>query len=215
MSCAEGALALGADRRRAHRSPGVVVSAALIGGSDSSASSSAMLGRLEVNCLRQRGGDRGRPFRHPDRRAVAAERVLGDHIVLGSAQQQADRRLVVLMRQQVVDRGHVRTELPQESRLEVNGLQFDDDVAAELQVEEQQVAEELVVADLQPNLPADERESMAELQQELADMVDQPLLQVPLPPDVRIANASRTGTDRGWPAVPGQNPREAWWRRSW
>ena len=81
-------------------------------------------------------------------------------------EQQSDRRLVVGVGKQVVHRRHVHPQLAKESRLESHGLEFDDDVAAELQVVEEQVAVELVAAHFETDLSADEREPLAEFQQE-------------------------------------------------
>jgi len=71
--------------------------------------------------------------------------------------------------------------------LEVAGLELDDHVGAELQVVEEQVEVEVLAADLEVDLAADEGEAGAELEQEAGDVVDQRALDVPL---VRfVANA--------------------------
>lgn len=69
---------------------------------------------------------------------------VGDHVVLGLAQQQTDGGLVVRVGEQVVDGGHVHAELAEEGGFELDRLQFDDDIAAQLEMVEEQVAEELI-----------------------------------------------------------------------
>ena len=68
---------------------------------------------------------------------------------------------------------------PEESRLKVDSLQFDHDIAAELEVVEEQVAVELVAADLEPHLATDECEALAEFKQEPPNVVNQALFEIP------------------------------------
>src|SRR5690606_11005954 len=70
--------------------------------------------------------------------------------------------------------------LADEAGLERRGLELDDDVAAQLQVIEQQVDVEVVVAELEVHLPAHEGEAAAEFEQEALDVVDQGLLDLAL-----------------------------------
>ena len=116
------------------------------------------------------------------------KRVLGNDVVLGLAQEQADRRLVVSVPQQVVDGRHVHAELAQVTGVELAHLEFDDDEAAQRQVVEEQVGIEVLVADFQVNLLPDEREALAEFQEELLDVVDQRTFEVTLPADVGVAD---------------------------
>jgi hypothetical protein len=53
-----------------------------------------------------------------------------------------------------------------------------------VQVVEEQITEELVTGKLQPYLLPDESETLAELQQKLADMLDELLFHLPFPPAV-------------------------------
>src|ERR1700712_382051 len=83
-------------------------------------------GQRRRQLLRQLRGDRGGPFRDPDWHGRAAQGVLGDDVVLRSAQQQTDRRLIIGMSQKVIDSGHIHAQLPEETWIEVGGLQLDD-----------------------------------------------------------------------------------------
>ncbi len=62
-------------------------------------------------------------------------------IILRTAPQQADRRLVAGMAQEIVKRGEINVDLPDERRIEGDRFQFDDRVAAQLEVIEEQVEE--------------------------------------------------------------------------
>ena len=66
--------------------------------------------------------------------------------------------------------GQVEAQLPQVFGLELAGLEFDHHVAAQLEVIEKQVDEELVAAYVQQHLPADEGKARPQLQQELGDV---------------------------------------------
>ena len=74
----------------------------------------------------------------------------------------------------------VEVELPRVGRGEPAHLQVNDDVAVQPDVVEEQVEEEVAAADLQVVLAADEGEPGPHLQQELAHVLQQPALQVPL-----------------------------------
>ena len=80
------------------------------------------------------------------------------------------------MPQQIVGCREVEIQLADEGRIERHGLQFDDDVAAKLEVVEEQVDVEVLVADLEQHLPAHEREAGAQLQEEALNVIDQRLL---------------------------------------
>ncbi len=100
--------------------------------------------------------------------------------VLRAAEQQSDGRLVVRMAKQVVHGGEVHVHLADEAGVEGDGLEFHHDVAAELQMVEEQIEIEVWSPDLQMDLSADEGEARAEFQQEALDVVDQGLLDLPL-----------------------------------
>src|SRR3954466_1982046 len=106
------------------------------------------------------------PAGNTDRLLQVAQRILDDDPVLRAAQK-ADGRVVVGMAQEVVHRGEIDVDPADECRIEGDCLQLDDHVAAQLEVIEKQV--EIVVAarELEVDLPADERESAAELEQEV------------------------------------------------
>ncbi len=96
------------------------------------------------------------------------------------------------MLQQVIDHGQVEVELTDEGRLERHGLQLDDDEAPQLQVIEEQVDPEVLVADLERDLATDEREAGSQLQQEPLDVRDQRVLDVAL---AEVAPVRWTGWD--------------------
>jgi hypothetical protein len=64
--------------------------------------------------------------------------------------------------------------------LELAHLEIDDDEAPQLEMEEQKVDVEIVALHLDVHLAPDERETRAELQQEDANMIEEPTLEVPL-----------------------------------
>jgi hypothetical protein len=78
--------------------------------------------------------------------------------------------------EQVVHSGQVEVELPHVLGLELPGLELDDDVAAKLQVVEEEVDPELLRPHLERHLAPDEREPLAELEQEVSDVPHEPLL---------------------------------------
>ena len=57
--------------------------------------------------------------------------------------------------------------------LELANLQIDDDEATQMQVVEQQVDVEIIVADFHVNLPTDKREACAEFDREVLQMSQQ------------------------------------------
>jgi hypothetical protein len=119
-------------------------------------------------------------LRDADRLVDVAERVLGDDAVVGLAEQEADRRVVVLVAQQLVDRAQVEVQLARVLGLELDGLELQHHEAAQAQVIEEQVDVEVPPADLEMNLTPDEREASAQLQQELRDVRDERGLDVAL-----------------------------------
>lgn len=127
------------------------------------------------------------PLCDPDRFVHITQRVLDDDAVLLAAQQQADRGLVVRVPHEVVDGGQVQVDLADELGLERHGLEFDDHEAAQLEVVEEQVEGEGLVADLERDLAPDERETGPELEEELLDVVDERLLDLALASKVRRA----------------------------
>ncbi|MPN26185.1 hypothetical protein SDC9_173609 [bioreactor metagenome] len=79
-----------------------------------------------------------------------------------------------------INGGHVKAELSQVFRLELAAFQFDHDVAAQLEVIEQQVDEEFLAADVQQHLPADEGKAGAQFEQEVGDVLHQGVFDVAL-----------------------------------
>lgn len=92
------------------------------------------------------------------------------------------------MGEQVVDGRHVHAQLAEEARLGVASLELDDDVGPQSQVVEQEVGEELLLADLEPDLRPDEREALAQLEEELLHVADKLAFQISLVADVGVAD---------------------------
>lgn len=76
--------------------------------------------------------------------------------------------------------GEVEPHLPREFRLEGLHLEVDHHVAAERQVVEQEVEEELLAADGEAVLSAHIRKAEPELHQELRDVAHEPPFELPL-----------------------------------
>ena len=74
------------------------------------------------------------------------ERILGHEVVLALAEQQANRRIVLLFFQDTIHGRKVEVELPGVFRLELAGLQLNHHIAAEVEVVEQQVDVEVIAA---------------------------------------------------------------------
>jgi hypothetical protein len=72
-------------------------------------------------------------------RDTAAQSILGDEFVLFPAKEQAYGGLVVGMAQEVVHGGKVKIQLTDIARREGAGFHLDDDIAAELEVVEEEV----------------------------------------------------------------------------
>ena len=67
------------------------------------------------------------------------------------------------MAQEIVNRGEIDVDLPDECRIEGDRFQFDDDAAAQLEVIEEQVEEVIAARKRKLHLPADEREAAAQV----------------------------------------------------
>jgi hypothetical protein len=99
------------------------------------------------------------------------------------------------MAEEIVDGGEVEIDLADEGGIEGDCFQFDDHVAAKLEMIEQQIEVVVVAADLEMHLPADKCEAAAELDQKALKLVDQGLLDFTLPP--RIGSAQEVKEVRG------------------
>lgn len=112
-------------------------------------------------------------FGHADGPGVITQGVFGNYLVLALAQQQADGGAILWMLELGIHRSEVKAQLAQVLGLELAGLELDHHVAAQLEVIEQQIDEELVAAHIQQHLPADEGEACTQFQQKFGDMPDQ------------------------------------------
>ena len=68
-----------------------------------------------------------------------------------------------------------------EARVKGHGLELHDDVAAQLQVVEEKIDVEVLIAHFQMDLAPHESEPRAQFQQEMLDVIHQGLLHLPLP----------------------------------
>jgi len=139
-------------------------------------------------CFQLRGARQGAAerLRHPlvrgdaDRALEALECVLGYQAALGLAEDQADGGLVVGMAEVVVHGGEVEAHLTRVLGQELPHLELHDYIAAQPQVVEEEVEEEVLTVHLQEDLGAHQGEAGAQFQQEVADLGDQSPLQIPL-----------------------------------
>src|SRR5450432_2570785 len=118
--------------------------------------------------------------RHADGLPRVAERVFDDDLVLLLAEHEADARLVPIAPELGIRGGQVEVHLAGVLRLELAGVELDNDEAAEPQVEEEEVDVEVLASDLEVHLAAHEREADAELEEEVAHVLEQAALEVPL-----------------------------------
>jgi hypothetical protein len=109
-----------------------------------------------------------------------AECVLGDGLVAGLAQDQANGRLIGSVALEVIDGGEVEVHLAGELRLQGPDLEVDDQEAPQFQMVKQQVDVKILAADFEVDVFADESEADSALQQELADVSEQAALYLAL-----------------------------------
>ena len=102
-----------------------------------------------------------------------AQRVFSHHLVLALAQQQADGGRVLRVLDLGVHGGEIEAQLAQVFGFELAALELDHHIAAQFEVIEQQVDEELVAAHVQQHLPAHECKTGSQFQQKLGDVFDQ------------------------------------------
>lgn len=114
-----------------------------------------------------------------ERRGGVGEGVADDVVVAAGAQQDPDGGGVpVGVAQVLVDPGDVKAELAGVFGLGAADLELEDDEAGLGPVEEQQVDVEVVAVDLEVVLLAEEREAVAELEQEALQAPDEGVLEV-------------------------------------
>ena len=97
---------------------------------------------------------------------MSRERVLHQHTILAPAEQDTERRPVVRVTQQIVDGGEVEIELPGVLRLKGGELEVDDHVAAQAYMVKEEIEVEILAANLQVVLAAEEGEADAEFEHE-------------------------------------------------
>src|SRR5437763_614994 len=94
--------------------------------------------------------------RDADRLLLALEGVFGHQAMLGLAEDEADGGLIVGVAEKIVDGGEVEAHLAGVLGLEVRHLELDDDVAAQVEVVEEEGEEEVPAVHRQRVLGADE-----------------------------------------------------------
>ena len=130
------------------------------------------------------GGDFGRKvladpvFGHADGLPGGFKRPLDHRVVLGLADQKSDGRFVGRLLQKMVHGGDVEPELAEMFGLELRRFHFHDDVAVEVHVEEQQVGEFLLRADLKPVFTSDEHKALPEFEKESFDVRQERVLEL-------------------------------------
>jgi len=102
-----------------------------------------------------------------------AQGVFGHYLVFAFAQQQANGGIVLLVLDLAIDGGEVEAQLLQMLWFECAALEFDHHIAAQLQVVEQQVDEEVVTTNFQMNLATNKGKARAQFQQKLGDVLDE------------------------------------------
>ena len=107
-----------------------------------------------------------------------AEAVADAAVVLTAADQDPDGLVVVVASEDVVDECDIEVKLAGVFGLEFAGLEFDDDVAGLVDVEEEQVEVEIVDVDVEVDLAADEGETGAELAEGFGDSAGQGVFEV-------------------------------------
>lgn len=91
------------------------------------------------------------------------------------------------MTQKVIHAGQIEIQLTNERRVEVARLEFDDDIAAQLEVVKEQVDIEVLIANFKVDLASYKRESGTKLQKKLLDVVDKGLLNFTFTPGIRCS----------------------------
>jgi len=99
--------------------------------------------------------------------------VFGDDSVFTFAEQEADGGLVVREFDLGIHGAEVETEFADVLGLEGAGFEFDHDVAAEFQVIEEEIDEEIVASHFKRNLTTDEGEAGSEFDKEVGDVLDE------------------------------------------
>lgn len=117
--------------------------------------------------------------RYAHRFLGVAQGILDNDLVFALAQDDADTRRVVGVAKLRIDRREVEIHLAGKFRSEVLDFQFDDDEATQPQMIEKQVEIIILAAHLKMVLAADEGEALAQLEDQRAQMVDQPLFELP------------------------------------
>jgi hypothetical protein len=144
-----------------------------------------MVVELESNRPRESvlGGERsllgGRKIvaRYRDRLSSTGQGVPDDGLVLVRDEKHPDGGLVLRSAQPILDQGDIEAELAGIARVELGGLELDDDVPKLFDVEEQQIDEEVIALDIEVDLTTDEREPGSELTQSVDDALDEPILE--------------------------------------
>jgi hypothetical protein len=120
-------------------------------------------------------------FRHAHRGSSDAECTLNDDAVLALAQDEPDRGLISRVSQEIVDGRQVEVHFASVFGFERRHLQIDHHETPQLEMVKEQIDPELLAADLDWVLAADEREAHAQLQQKFPDLLNESGFELPFP----------------------------------
>ena len=120
---------------------------------------------------------------HAQRRAQAAQGVFDLKVIFALAQNQADAGRILFAFQQIVHNRQIKVHLARVLGFELFALQVDHDVAMQFHMIKQQVEIKIVLvgraaADLQMVLRTQKRKALPQLHQKIAQMFEQPALQI-------------------------------------
>ena len=112
-----------------------------------------------------------------------------------------------------IHRSQIKAQLAQMLGLELAALEFDHDIAAQLQVVKQQVDEKFVPTHVQQHLPPDKGKARTQLKQEIGNMFDQCVFDFTL---LRlVGQPQKVETVGGFERLARQTVAWAGWPRSW
>jgi|GEM_PF-4057503 len=119
-------------------------------------------------------------FGDADGLGAVPQGVFGDDSVFTFAEQEADGGLVVRRLHLGIDGAEVEIELAVVFGFEGATFELDDDVAFQPGVVAEEIDEELVAADFEPELPADVGEAGTQFDEEAGAVADEGVLNLPL-----------------------------------
>src|SRR5262249_1884707 len=135
-------------------------------------------GELALEPLRERGCESELGDAH--RFCGVAKRILDYDPVLRLAENHPDRRLITVAADQVVDRGEIEVQLACVLGPEGCRLELDHHEAAKVEVVEEEIDPEFFAADFERILTSHEGEADTQLEEEVAEVLEQSLMECAL-----------------------------------